>query len=1385
MGSSIKTNFQFSVDRGGTFTDVYAEFDDEQGNTRQRVLKLLSVDPANYPDAPREGIRRVLEQETGIPHPRDQPLDTSRIASIRMGTTVATNALLERTGERTALVVTKGFRDLLHIANQSRPNIFDLEIKAPDVLYEAVVEVDELVVLPLGDEANTRAGTDPINDTKQHPLAGQAKPTTATTGEQIEIRTPPNLNSLRTDLSAILDSGIRSIAVVLKHSAIFPDHEELVGKLAESLGFTQISLSAKVMPMVKMVPRGFTAAADAYLTPHIMKYIQTFKSGFDSGLVDKVPVYFMQSDGGLAGVDQFSGHKAVLSGPAGGYVGYAVTTRWGKKAPPQIIGFDMGGTSTDVSRYAGQYEHVFESTTAGVTIQAPQLDINTVAAGGGSRLFFQSGIFRVGPESAGAHPGPVCYRKGGHLAITDANAVLGRVLPDFFPKIFGPGEDEPLDIDAAKSAMELVAKEVNAYSAGAQPPQPDKSVDEVAMGFIRVANETMCRPIRALTQMKGYDVTQHVLACFGGAGGQHACAIAHALGVRTIFVHRYAGILSAVGIGVADVVQEAQEPSAARLEEAALSALEQRLDNLQQSAVDSLKKRGFEESQISCQRYLNLRYEGTDVPVMTACNNGGGYGDTSAFDASKNTSYASAFEAAYRREFGFILEDRAILVDDIRVRATGRAIELPLDQETTEEAAPLPLPAATVSAYFEVGGRQETPAYILSALQPGNNVSGPAILIDHISTVIIEPGWSAVLTTAGDILIEKEKTTIAVEESTTTTSATDGAQDAVQCDPIQLAIFSHRFMGIAEQMGRVLQRTSVSVNIKERLDFSCALFDSNGNLVSNAPHLPVHLGAMSEAVKYQIHHYGPNGPGSNKNEDCILHKGDVLVSNHPQLAGGSHLPDITVITPVFNEDKIVFFVASRGHHADIGGISPGSMPPHSKTLAEEGAAIVSFKLVKDGLFDERGITKLLTEIPSQTEGDEEKDASFSSTGTKVVGTRNLRDNLSDLRAQVAANTRGIALVADLIQEYSLSVVQSYMGHIQSNAEAAVREMLVAFSQEQGLAKPVGTVHARDQMDDGTPICLAVTVDCTNGSAIFDFEGTGPQVFGNINAPPAVTRSAIIYALRCMVTRDIPLNHGCMAPITVKIPDGSLLSPSADAAVVGGNVLTSQRVTDVVLKAFSAAAASQGCMNNFTFGDAGMGYYETVAGGAGAGPGWHGRSGVHTHMTNTRITDPEILERRYPVVLHQFRLRQGSGGDGKFKGGDGVVREIEFLRKMTASILSERRAVPPFGLLGGCDAARGVNLWLRSDGKVVSLGGKATVEVKGGDRIMLLTPGGGGYGPSVLGQKQQDDQNESDLLAAVSGLEALRVRNAGGKVFSAPVRDGGGSVSAYIRAQENA
>ena len=954
---------------------------------------------------------------------------------------------------------------------------------------------------------------------------------------------------------------------------------------------------------------------------------------------------------------------------------------------------------------------------------------------------------------------------------------MGRVLPEFFPKIFGPKENEALDSHGSLMEMKRITDLVNRH--GNSLGQHAKSVEEVAMGFIRVANEAMCRPIRALTQMKGYDVTQHVLACFGGAGGQHACAIAMALGIESIFVHRYAGILSAVGIGLADVVAEAQEPAALVLDSSSRTERERRLDVLLTKAEKSLKEQGFTNSSlIQSHRFLNLRYDGTDVPIM--------------IQEPPDGDYAAAFEAAYKREFGFVLTGRSIVIDDLRVRSTGQGVKL---EELHELSAPgdLPDPVCITSSYFEIGGRQSTPTYLLGDLSPGHEIPGPALLIDKISTIVVEPMWTANITVAGDVLLKSCKI---IDSKSSENSRSENVRSSVlnehelgkgltstpgtneiPCDPIQLAIFSHRFMGIAEQMGRVLQRTSVSVNIKERLDFSCALFDPEGNLVSNAPHLPVHLGAMSEAVKYQIHHYGPGGPG----EPEGLQEGDVIISNHPQLAGGSHLPDITVITPVFNNGEIVFFVASRGHHADIGGISPGSMPPHSYNLAQEGAAIISFKLVHQGKFDEDRLSALL-EAPGKSgiEG--------------AVGTRNLSDNISDLKAQTAANQKGISLVQSLIDEYSLPIVQSYMRHIQSNAEAAVREMLISFSLQQGLDE-VGTVHASDQMDDGTPIHLSVTINRKEGSALFDFSGTGPQVYGNTNAPPAVTRSAIIYALRCMVTRDIPLNHGCMAPITIKIPEGSLLCPYPEAAVVGGNVLTSQRVTDVVLKSFAASAASQGCMNNLTFGDAGFGYYETIAGGAGAGPGWHGRSGIHTHMTNTRITDPEILERRYPVVLHQFSLRQQSGGRGLYKGGDGVVREIEFLRPLTVSILSERRSIAPFGLLGGKEGSKGVNLWIKRDGNVVSLGGKATVSVESGDRLKILTPGGGGYGPTISENEELDPEelqkSTSELLKSVKIMEELRKNQAGGS--SMEPEDGHmasknlahGSVHEYRRLQESA
>eukprot|EP00002_Diphylleia_rotans_P021998 TRINITY_DN4298_c0_g1_i3.p1 TRINITY_DN4298_c0_g1~~TRINITY_DN4298_c0_g1_i3.p1 ORF type:complete len:1178 (+),score=228.16 TRINITY_DN4298_c0_g1_i3:265-3798(+) len=1171
-----------------------------------------------------------------------------------MGTTVATNALLERKGERSALLVTKGFRDLLRIGNQARPKIFDLEIARPDVVFEHVVEVDERVVLHK-------------QDLSIHP---EDKIIEGVTGESVVVRKTPDVDQLRVELQGVYDSGIRSVAIVFMHSYTYPAHEQIVGSLAKEIGFTNVSLSSAIMPMIRIVPRGYTTCVDAYLTPKIRDYISSFAAGFENNL-NGVNVSFMQSDGGLTSMSSFLGSRAIMSGPAGGVVGYAVTTYQRKNGGKPVIGFDMGGTSTDVSRYGGRYEHVYETNVAGVIIQAPQLDILTVAAGGGSRLFFRAGMMVVGPESASAHPGPVCYRKGGYLAVTDANLVLGRLHPKYFPHIFGPSEKEALDLDGARASFQKLTEDINQYFSTNGQSRPALSVEEVAFGFLSVANEAMCRPIRSLTEARGFDPRDHELACFGGAGPQHACAIARALGMKTVFIHRFSGILSAYGLGLADLVCDEQEPCAAIYSPDILPVLNARLDEMEKRVLKKLVDEGFQQDAIKIERYLHLRYEGTDTAMMILRPDG--------------ENYAESFMQQYQREYGFILPGRSIAVDDVRVRGVGKKprIQCPRFQPKETEATPLD----STRCYFE-GGFQETPIYLLKTLGLGSKVDGPALIIEDTFTLVVEPHCKA--------LIVDEGIEISVEER--------GASNiGTELDTMQLSIFGHRFMGIAEQMGRTLQRTSISTNIKERLDFSCALFGPDGGLVANAPHLPVHLGSMSETVKWQINHLGDSWK-----------EGEVIVTNHPQ-AGGSHLPDITVISPVFAEGKPVFYVASRGHHADIGGITPGSMPPFSHTLIEEGACIKSFKLVEDGVFQEQGITDLLM-APGK----------IHIPGRESSGTRNLRDNLSDLKAQVASNKKGITLVGELIKEYSLEVVQAYMMHVQNSAEAAVRNMLKEISIRQGLPE-IGSLGAEDFMDDGTPIKLKVTIDRKDGSATFDFAGTGPEVYGNCNSPPAVTTSAILYSLRCMVKQDIPLNQGCLIPIKIVMPGGCILNPSETAAVVGGNVLTSQRVTDVILTAFGACACSQGCMNNFTFGDENGGYYETIAGGAGAGPSWDGCPATQTHMTNTRITDPEILERRYPVVLHEFSIRKASGGIGAYRGGDGVIREFEFRKNMTVSILSERRSFAPRGLFGGGDALRGENRWLPRDGRVINLGGKNSVVVGPGDVIRISTPGGGGYG----------------------------------------------------------
>ena len=1140
------------------------------------------------------------------------------------------------------------------------------------------------------------------NEDPKHPIL------TGTTGESLCLLSAPDAEIVKQQLQQVYDQGIRSIAVVFMHAYTFHNHEKFIGKLAEEMGFTQISLSHEVMPRVKIVPRGDTATVEAYLTPHIQSYLQSFRSGF----VDKLKntaVWFMQSDGGLVEAERFRGANAILSGPAGGVVGYACTTNFSNKDLKQtieesseeeshqeagskkaaIIGFDMGGTSTDVSRYGGAYELVHECETAGVRIQASQMDIRTVAAGGGSRLLFQNGLFEVGPDSVGAHPGPVCYRKNGNLAVTDANLFLGRLHPDFFPHIFGETEDQALDAEATCFAFETITKEINEYqvsgstslrfqvprSMGASSKVPcSMSEAEVAQGFLEVANEVMARAIREISVMRGFDIQEHVLACFGGAGGQHACALARKLGIPRIFIHRFSGILSAYGMGLADVVVEQQEPAAMIYCSEANSnvqvSLQNSLDRLVDNATQELLKQGYVEDQIEVQRYLNLRYEGTDSAIMVQKP-----------DEEDAPDFLQSFLKTHQREFGFVLQNRNLIVDDIRVRAIAKSVAS--STPALASSASDLKPEVYTRCYFE-GKWHKTPLYNLEKIGVGIQLSGPALLIQDTSTIVLEPHCHAEITVEGGVSIEVELT------NTQSISS--------ELDPVQLSIFGHLFMSIAEQMGRTLQRTAISTNIKERHDFSCAVFDESGNLVANAPHQPVHLGSMSEAVRQQIRLQGKT-----------LKLGDVWVSNHP-VSGGTHLPDITVITPVWSSNDSsevpVFFVASRGHHADIGGCSPGSMPPFSRTLDEEGAAILGFKLVEQGEFQEEAILEILKE------------------------SRNVQNNISDLKAQIAANQRGITLLQELIAHYSLNIVQAYMRHIQNNAESAVRNMFRSISvpsEKNETSSDIAVLSAKDFLDDGSTICIKITINRKEGSAIFDFEGTGCELWRNLNAPSAVTQSAILYVLRCLVQQNIPLNQGCLTPIQIKVPQGSLLAPSENAAVAGGNVLTSQRITDVLLKAFHAVAASQGCTNNLTFGNETFGYYETIGGGSGAGASWHGASGVHTHMTNTRITDPEILERRFPVMLREFSLRQGSGGKGKFCGGEGMIREIEFLEPLNVGILSERRVYQPYGLEGGEPGSCGTNHFIRNNGTCLNLGSTNEISANLGDSIRITTPGGGGFG----------------------------------------------------------
>lgn len=1222
-----------------------------------------------------------------------------------MGTTVATNALLERKGEKTALLVTQGFKDILVIGNQSRPFMFDLSIRRPEVLYSDVFEVHERVVPDTCFDSELRRLK------MNHPDSGNIADTfIGTSGERVLVTKELDVDAVRTYLQQIYAQGYRSIAVCFLHSYIFPQHELRVREIAREVGFEHISMSHEVSRRAKIVPRGNSAVVDGYLTPSINEYLRTFRSNFPNLDRTGTKIEFMQSSGGLVPANSVSGLHSILSGPAGGVVGYAVTCHDDTDKVP-VIGLDMGGTSTDVSRFDGELDQVFETTTAGIPIHVPQLNINTIAAGGGSILAWRDGLMTVGPESAGSHPGPACYRNGGPLTVTDANLALGRLLPEFFPSVFGPEKDQPLDRDVVLVKFQELAKVIN------QDTAKSLTWEEVAAGFLQVANQAMCGPIRSLTEARGYDTEAHHLASFGGAGGQHSCAVAEILGIKKVLIHKYASILSAYGIGVADVVREETRPCNKDTATSAAS-ITKAMDELAEVARKHDSMQGFLDEKIQVRKYLSMRYDGSETSIMTPADGG--------IEEARD-----AFVAAHHRQFGFTPTGRAVWVDAVRIRAVASGKDNIVEEKESnmckqvKEGVQSRLESSTLhdkqtrSVYFTSLGWTDIPIYTLSLLQqqPDLVVTGPALVVDKTQTIVIGPNSSGRFNPSKDLLV--------LDIAPEVRKKSESKSGDVEIEPVKLSVFRHRFFGIAEQMGRVLQMVSVSANIKERLDFSCAIFTPDGHLVANAPHVPAMIGSMAFAVKSQIVEW-----------EGKLQDGDVLLSNSP-VYGGVHLPDLTVITPVFDEkdkSKIIFWTASRGHHADVGGILPGSMPPTSKHLSEEGALFESFLLIRDGKFQDEELERILCVEPAKYPG--------------CSGSRCFQDNVTDIKAQAAANHCGIRLVRKLIDEYTMPVVQLYMGAIQDAAELAIRNLFKSLAAKHtNTNKETAQLSAVDYMDDGTPICLTVTIDPQTGSAVLDFTGTGPQVLGNWNAPEAITNSAVLYALRCMVGNDIPLNHGCIKPIKLVIPPSSLLSPHGDAAVCAGNVLTSQRLVDVIFRAFRTCAASQGCMNNFTFGVdgtrgtagdkdevIGFGYYETIAGGGGAGPTWDGTSGVHTHMTNTRITDPESLERRYPVVLRQFGLRAGSGGRGLKPGGDGVVREVEFRVPMTASILSERRAFAPYGMEGGGDGKRGLNTWIREgnskNGKAevrVNVGGKGSVKVSPGDRFVVETPGGGAWG----------------------------------------------------------
>ncbi len=1248
MTDSPPGRWQFWIDRGGTFTDIVARRPDGTLITH----KLLSENPERYRDAAVAGIRALL----GVPP--EAPIPPGAIETVRMGTTVATNALLERKGERTVLVITRGFADALRIAYQNRPKLFVRRIVLPSLVYERVIEIDERV------------------------------------GARGELVRALDLEDAERQLRAAYVDGIHACAIVLMHGYRHPDHERRLAALARAIGFGQVSASHEVSPLMKLVSRGDTTVVDAYLSPILRRYVAQVE-----GDLPGVRLQFMQSSGGLTEAHRFQGKDAILSGPAGGVVGAVEVSKLA--GFDRIIGFDMGGTSTDVTHYAGPeygFERAFVTEVAGVRITAPMMQIHTVAAGGGSIVAFDGSRFRVGPESAGANPGPASYRRGGPLTVTDCNVMVGKIDPALFPRVFGPRGDLPLDAETVRAKFGALAAEVEAKTG------QHRTAEEVAEGFLKIAVDNMAHAIKHISVERGYDVTEYTLCCFGGAGGQHACAVADALGMTRVFVHPLAGVLSAYGMGLADVRALKARAVEAGLSADGLALCAPLFEELSRAARAELEPQGIAGERISLQRTLHLKYDGTDTTLEIPLPPG----TERALETV--SSLVAEFERRYRSHYGFLMPERPLVIEAIAVETIGAS---PAGEErapTFAERAGALIPAKT-SRVFTGGAWHDAPLYARETLRPGDRVRGPAVIAEQNATTVVEPGWEATLSPRDHLVLER---VVPMEREHAI---------GTRADPVLLEVFNNLFMAIAEQMGVTLANTAYSVNIKERLDFSCALFDADGSLIANAPHMPVHLGSMGESVKTII----DRRAGS-------MRPGDVFVLNAPY-NGGTHLPDVTVIAPVFlsssspppiqafgarlqrgpsdfrteseattpgprlrgDDMRPEFYVASRGHHADIGGITPGSMPPDSRHVDEEGVLLDNVQLVAEGRFLESELRTILASGPYPA--------------------RNIDQNLADLRAQVAACTKGIVELERMVEHFGLSVVRAYMKHVQDNAEEAVRRVLDALKDG----------HFEYEMDSGAKIAVAIRVDKHGRAARIDFTGTSGEQPDNFNAPSAVCKAAVLYVFRTLVDAEIPMNAGCLRPLEIVIPDGSMLRPRYPAAVVAGNVETSQVITDTLYGALGVLAASQGTMNNFTFGNERYQYYETISGGSGAGPDFDGASVVQTHMTNSRLTDPEVLEWRFPVRLDAYRIRRGSGGAGRHRGGDGGERRVRFLEPMTAVMLANHRRIAPFGVSGGQPGARGRNWVERADGSREEFGATFQVEMQPGDVFVVQTPGGGGFG----------------------------------------------------------